>query len=481
MEHHDVVVVGAGLSGIGAACRLEQDRPGTPYVILERREAMGGTWDLFRYPGVRSDSDMYTLGYPFRPWQRPEAIASGEAIREYLHDTAAAYGVVDKVRFSTTVVAADWSEADARWTLTLRTPKGEERLSTSFLYLCAGYYDYERPHTPTWPGQEDFAGEVVHPQFWTDDIDHAGKRVVVIGSGATAVTLVPAMAQTATHVTMLQRSPTWMTIMSEGGLAPGISRVLPKRAAHALNRQVSLALNTGFYQLSRRSPRAAAAYLRHGLRRALHGDEAALREHFTPRYNVWDQRLCVVPNADLFRAMRAGTASVVTDTIDRFVPEGIRLTSGRVLEADLIVTATGLRMLAGGGVAITLDGEPARIEDRFVYRGTLLSGIPNAAICIGYINASWTLRSDLATRYVLRLLDHMREHGLAVARPRTPTGLEERPLLDLSSGYVERADGMFPKQGTRDPWSLRPTYALDRATMLRGDVTTEMDFVPART
>ena len=472
-EHFDVLIIGAGLSGIGAAWRLQQERPGTTYAVLEARAAIGGTWDLFRYPGVRSDSDMFTLSYPFRPWRGDRSLASGESIRTYIQDTADEGGITPHIRFSARVVAAD--RTTDHWTVQLA---GGETLTCDFLYACAGYYDYERGHQPDFAGLEDYTGRFVHPQSWPEDLDHTGKRVVVIGSGATAVTLVPAMAGTAAHVTMLQRSPSYLTVLpGRDALADLLRRGLPARTAHRVTRGKNILLSQAFYQLARRRPERVKAILRRFAVQHL-GDPAYVDEHFTPTYQPWDQRLCVIPDGDLFRAIRAGTASVVTDHIDRFVPEGIRLRSGRTLEADVVVSATGLSLLPIGGVTLTVDGEPVDPAQRVAYRGVMLSGVPNFAYCIGYTNASWTLRADLSHRYVCRLLGYLDRHGYASATPREVPG-HRRPLLDLSSGYVQRALDRFPQQGDQDPWTVRQNYLLDVLTTPRADVRRDMTFTRA--
>ncbi|MEV6220695.1 NAD(P)/FAD-dependent oxidoreductase [Nocardia fluminea] len=471
-DHLDVVIVGAGLSGIGAAYRLQTECPGKSYAILEAREALGGTWDLFRYPGIRSDSDMFTLGYPFKPWRDAKSIADGPSILRYMADTAAEFGIDRHIRFGTKVVSADWSSATAQWTLTLeqRDSLGTTVVTTltcNFLYACAGYYNYDRAHAPAFPGVGNFSGQVVHPQFWPDDLDYTGKRVVVIGSGATAVTLVPAMAEQAGHVTMLQRSPTWISaVPGRDKQADKIRGLLPPDLAHRVIRTKNILFNIGFYQYCRRRPESARKLLTALTTRILK-DEKVVAEHFTPDYNPWDQRLCAVPDADFFKAMKKGRADVVTDHIETFVPEGIRLKSGRVLEADIVVTATGLQLLAFGGIAPKVDGETVNLSDQFVWQGAMLTGVPNFAVCIGYTNASWTLRADLSSRLVCRVLNHMDRNAAAAVVP-TPDGkLDERPLLDLASGYVQRSIAEFPRQGDRHPWKVRQNYVLDSVTTMR--------------
>ncbi len=466
-----MVIVGAGLSGIGAAYRLRAEHPDRSYAVLEARESLGGTWDLFRYPGIRSDSDMFILGYPFKPWRDAQSIADGPSILRYITETATENGIDRHIRYGAKVIAAAWDSATARWTLTL-SGRGAERstLTCGFLYSCAGYYDYERGHEPEFPGIESFAGRVVHPQFWPEDLDYAGRRVVVIGSGATAVTLVPAMADQAERVTMLQRSPTWISaVPGRDKVADRLRALLPPGLAHRVIRTKNILFGIGFYQYCRRRP-AAARKLLTGLTTRILKDERLVAEHFTPSYDPWDQRLCAVPDADFFKAMRKGKAEVVTDHIETFVPEGVRLRSGRVLDADVVVTATGLRLLAFGGVDLTVDGEPVRLSERFVWQGTMLTGVPNFAVCIGYTNASWTLRADLTSRLVCKVLSYMDRNGFAAVAPRADGPLAERPLLDLASGYIQRSIGDFPRQGDRHPWRVRQNYLLDVATTLRTDL-----------
>jgi cation diffusion facilitator CzcD-associated flavoprotein CzcO len=467
MEHLDVVIVGAGLSGIGAAYRLQTELPGRTYAILEARASMGGTWDLFRYPGVRSDSDMFTLGYPFQPWRDAKSIADGPSILRYIRATAAQYGIDQRIRYGTKVVAAQWSSADARWTLTLERHGEQHHLTCNFLYCCAGYYDYDQGYSPEFPGVQSFSGQLVHPQFWPEELDYAGKRVVVIGSGATAVTLVPAMAERAELVTMLQRSPTWISpVPRRDKYADRIRELLPPDLAHRVIRTKNILFNVGFYQYCRRRPEAARKLLT-GVTTRILKDRSLVAEHFTPNYDPWDQRLCAVPDADFFKAMKKGKADVVTDHIDTFLPEGIRLTSGRVLAADIVVSATGLKLLAFGGISLTVDGEPVQLSDEFVWRGTMLTGIPNFAVCIGYTNSSWTLRADLTSRLVCKVLAHMDRRGYRAVVPQPRGRLGERPLLDLASGYIQRSVGDFPRQGDRHPWRVRQNYLLDSATTMR--------------
>jgi cation diffusion facilitator CzcD-associated flavoprotein CzcO len=472
IEHVDVVIVGAGLSGIGAAYRLQTMRPGTSYAILEARDALGGTWDLFRYPGVRSDSDMFTLGYAFRPWTGGKVLADGPAILDYVRQTAEEFGIRAHIRFRSSVVTADFDTDAARWALVVEDVRtgDRRRMTCGFLYSCAGYYDYEHPHAPEFPGAATFRGPVVHPQFWPEDLDYAGRRVVVIGSGATAVTLVPALLAGETRaesVTMLQRSPTWVSaVPSVDRLAARLQTTLPARLAHRIIRARNVALMLAFYQFCRRWPGLARRLLT--LRSAaLVGDRQTVADHFTPAYDPWDQRLCLAPSGDLFRVIGSGQATVVTDGVERFVPEGVLLRSGRVVEADVIVTATGLRLLAFGGIRLSVDGAPVPLPEQYVWNGAMLTGVPNFAFCLGYTNASWTLRADLTHRLVGRVLAWMAGHGYSAVVPRSPDGLTARPLLDLTSGYVQRSISAFPRQGDRTPWRVRQNFVLDSITTRR--------------
>ncbi len=471
VEHLDAIIVGAGLSGIGAAVHLQNDFPGRRFTILESRGAIGGTWDLFRYPGVRSDSDMFTLGYAFKPWTQAKSLADGPAIRDYIVETAVEHGLDRQIRFGHKVVRADWSSADARWTLEIEhAPDAagtvrRSRISCNFLLACSGYYRYAQGHAPEFPGAADFAGRLVHPQFWPADLDHAGRRVVVIGSGATAVTLVPEMAKTAAHVTMLQRSPTYvLSLPARDPVADALRRRLPRMLAYRLTRTKNIGVAMLFFKLARRWPAKVKANLVGMVRQAL-GPGYDVDTHFTPRYDPWDQRVCFVPDGDLFEAIRSGRAEVVTDRIDRLTPAGIRLASGRELPADIVVSATGLEMSLLGDVAFALDGVPVDFTRSVGYKGMMFSGVPNLIYTFGYTNASWTLKADLTANYASRLFHYMDRHGLASATPQAGAGLETRPFLDFTSGYVQRATGFMPKQGAKAPWRLYQNYLLDLVTL----------------
>jgi monooxygenase len=472
-EHFDVLIVGAGLSGIGAACHLQRDAPDRSFALLEARDAIGGTWDLFRFPGIRSDSDMHTLGYSFAPWRGSQAIADGPAILDYVRRTADEHGVTEQVRFGRRVVSARWSSDDAAWTVQARrSGDGEiEELTCSFLFSCCGYYDYDGGYAPSFPGAERFHGPIVHPQQWPEDLDYEDKRVVVIGSGATAVTLVPALAGRAAHVTMLQRSPSYViSLPARDGLADRARRWLPEMGAYNLVRAKNVALQTLSFQLSRRRPRLMKALLQRGARSALPpGFDVAT--HFSPSYDPWDQRLCVCPDGDLFDVLSDGRASIVTDTVTSFTEDGIELGSGVTLGADVIVTATGLRLQAIGGMQLVVDGHEVSAAETTVYMGAMLSGVPNFAFVMGYTNASWTLKADLTCGFVTRLLRHMRQRGHAWAMaPRLGGDVPRLPLLDLSSGYVQRSLAEFPAQGPSAPWRVRQNYTLDRIALRRHHV-----------
>jgi monooxygenase len=472
LEHFDVLIVGAGLSGVGAGCHLQTECPGRTYAILEARDRIGGTWDLFRYPGIRSDSDMYTLGYSFRPWTQDRSIADGSAILDYIRQTASDHGIDRRIRFGHRVVRAEFSTADARWTVEVQREDTHEAalLSCDFLLMCSGYYRYDEGYTPDFQGMERFAGRIVHPQRWSEDIDYAGRRVAVIGSGATAVTLVPAMARSAAHVTMVQRSPSYVvSLPAEDPVAKLLRRVLPAGVAHPIMRWKNVLLTMSSFQLSRRRPEAMKALIRGQLERRLPGGYD-IDTHFNPSYDPWDQRLCLVPDGDLFEAIREGRASVVTDAVDTFTEQGLRLASGAELEADLIVTATGLNLLALGGMRIAVDGREIELSETMSYKGMMLSGVPNMAMALGYTNASWTLKCDLTCQYVCRLLNHMEEHGYRQCVPNRDPSVAELPFIDFSSGYVLRSIEQFPKQGAKAPWRLYQNYALDIVNLRFGSV-----------
>jgi cation diffusion facilitator CzcD-associated flavoprotein CzcO len=473
IEHFDVLIVGAGLSGVGGACHLQIHCPGKAYAVLEQREAMGGTWDLFRYPGIRSDSDMFTLGYSFRPWTEAKAIADGPSILNYVHETAREYDVDRHIRYRHRAVRASWSSAEAKWTVEAERGPAREivRFSCNFLYMCAGYYNYEEGYLPQFAGTGRFKGRIVHPQKWTDDVDYAGKRVVVIGSGATAITLVPAMAEKAAHVTMLQRSPSYIvTLPSQDVIANFARRVLPAKAAYAVARWRNVLRAMFFYWIARRFPNAFKALVRMGIRAEM-GRGYSVQPHFAPHYQPWDQRLCLVPDADLFKALREGRASIVTDRIETFTEKGIKLKSGAELEADLIVTATGLNLLLLGGLQASVDGVPVEPPKTLSYRGMMVSDVPNMAFAVGYTNASWTLKCDLVAEFACRLINHMDRHGYRQCTPRRndPT-LREEPIIDFSSGYVQRSIANFPKQGSKTPWRLHQNYARDLLTLRFGSL-----------
>ena len=461
-DHVDVLVVGAGLSGIGAGYYLQTKCPQKTFTILEGRHALGGTWDLFRYPGVRSDSDMYTLGYQFRPWPGAQSIADGPSILEYVRDTAKVYGIDKKIRFNHRLRKASWSSDDKQWSVEAVSPNGRLfNMTCKFIYLCTGYYDYESGYTPEFEGIENYEGKVVHPQKWPHDLDYDGARVVVIGSGATAVTLVPAMAEKAAHVTMLQRSPTYIVnLPSRDKIAMWLKKHLPEKTAYGITRWKNVFISLGFYGLARVNPSFFKNMVAKGVRNQL-GPEYDLK-HFTPSYNPWDQRLCLVPDADLFNSIRAGKASVVTDHIDRFTQRGIRLKSGKEIEADIIVTATGLKMKLMAGLELVVDGSTVDLSKTMAYKGMMYSDIPNLASAFGYTNASWTLKCDLTGEYVCRLINNMDSHGYAQCTPRrNDLSVTDEPVLTFTSGYVQRALPTLPRQGSKKPWRLKQNYALD--------------------
>jgi cation diffusion facilitator CzcD-associated flavoprotein CzcO len=463
VEHFDVLIVGAGLSGVGAAYHLQQGSPGRSFVILEGREAIGGTWDLFRYPGIRSDSDMYTLGYSFRPWEEAKAIADGPSILRYVNDTADRYGIRERIRFGCQVKRASWSSAQARWLVEAERAEGGEpvRFSCNWLHMCSGYYNYSEVYDPGFAGKDRFEGTIVHPQFWPADLDYSGKKVVVIGSGATAVTIVPEMAKTAGHVVMLQRSPTYMVSRpSEDKIANGLRKVLPSKLAYGITRWKNVLLQMAFFKLARTRPAKVKEKLLEEVTKLL-PEGYDVGTHFTPRYNPWDQRLCLVPDADMFEAIGSKSASIVTGEIDCFTETGIRLKTGEALAADVVVTATGLKLQLAGDIAFTVDGEARDLSKTLSYRGMMFSGMPNLSYSFGYTNASWTLKADLTGGYLTRLLNHLEKSGTEIALPVREPGIEEVPFLDFTSGYVQRAKDVLPKQGSKKPWKLHQNYALD--------------------
>ncbi len=468
MEHFDVIIVGAGLSGIGAAWHLQTRCPGKSYAVLEGRSAMGGTWDLFRYPGIRSDSDMFTLGYNFKPWLGEKSIADGASIRGYIEETAHENGIDKHIRYGHKVVSADWSSAEAHWTLTLANGA---RMTAGWVMMCSGYYRYDAGHAPKFPGMEAFKGTVVHPQFWPEDLDYTGKRIVVIGSGATAMTLVPAMAKTAAHVTMLQRSPTYVaSVPSKDPVATRLRKLLPTGLAYRAIRLKNVVVRMTLFWLVRRNPAMAKMRLVGMVRDAL-GPDYDVEMHFTPRYNPWDQRLCAVPDADLFNAIKEGTVSVVTDTIDNFTTAGLKLTSGRVLESDIVVTATGLEIQLLGGATLLLDGMAFDMPGTMLYKGMMIGGVPNFSYVIGYNNSSWTLKADLSSAHACRIINYMDRRGYVSVMPKLdPTEVPGGNFLGLTSGYLTRAQDFVPKQGVRHPWKVHHNYARDYASLKLGRV-----------
>lgn len=473
LNYVDVLIVGAGLSGIGAACHLQRECPNKTVAILEGRSTMGGTWDLFRYPGIRSDSDMYTMGYKFKPWRDAKAIADGPSILNYIRETAAEHNIEKKIRFNQKVVNASWSSETARWTVESRHSQTGEvsTMTCNFLMMCSGYYRYDAGYTPDFPGLDQFQGAIIHPQKWPEGLDYTGKRVVIIGSGATAVTLVPAMAETAEHVTMVQRSPTYVvSLPGSDAVANTLRRVLPEKAVYTLTRWKNVLFGMLIYQLSQRKPELVKRWIKDKLRKEL-GPDFDVDRHFTPPYNPWDQRMCLVPDGDMLIALREKRASIVTGLIDTFTPTGLKMKSGEHLDADIIITATGLELVALGGASLTVDGQPVQLNKSVNYKGCMLTGLPNLSFVFGYTNASWTLKADLLCAYVCRLLNYMDKHGYRQVVPRLndPT-VEDLPLLNLTSGYIQRALDRFPRQGSKLPWRLYQNYFFDTMMIRFGSI-----------
>jgi cation diffusion facilitator CzcD-associated flavoprotein CzcO len=471
-HHFDVIIVGAGLSGIGAAYYLQTRCPAKSFTLLEAREEIGGTWDLFRYPGVRSDSDMYTLGYSFRPWRHEKALTDGPSILRYVRDTAVEHGIVPRIRFGHCVTRAVWSSPDALWSVEAEVGPEKKRIryTCNFLYICSGYYDYAQGYMPGWPRMDRFKGVIIHPQQWPDDLDYQDREVVIIGSGATAVTLAPAMAEKAAHVTMLQRSPTYVvSLPAQDAIANWLHRHLSAKLAHRLARWKNVLLTMFFYNLARLTPERTKRQILQAAQQEL-GPDYDVGTHFTPTYNPWDQRLCLVPDADLFQAIRSGRVSVVTDEIETFTEAGLRLRSGHELKADIIVTATGLNVKLLGGMELAVDDAPVDLAKTLLYKGMMLSEVPNLACAIGYTNASWTLKCELTSAYVCRLLNQMDANGYAWCVPRRRDDLVAEPAIPLTSGYIQRASAILPKQGSRRPWRLYQNYALDMAALRFGRV-----------
>ncbi len=468
----DVLIVGAGISGIGMAAHLQTHSPDRSFTLVERRAQLGGTWDLFRYPGIRSDSDMHTLGFVFEPWKHEKSIADGPAILDYLNRIVDERHIRERIRLGRKVVGADWDSADARWTVTMEDDSGATSTTTArWLYLGSGYYDYDEPFDANFAGREDFKGQIVHPQFWPQDLDYQGKKIVVIGSGATAVTIVPSIAKDAAHVTMLQRTPTWYAIRpAKDGFANFLRKVLPEELAYKITRYKNVKLTDVIFKKARNQPQKVKDFLTRKVKAAL-GDRYDA-EAFTPPYNPWEQRLCLVPDADLFEAIKADQASIVTDHIERFDAMGIQLKSGKHLDADIIVTATGLKLAVAGKIPVRVDGDIVEWHEHFYYKACMFSNVPNFSAVFGYLNASWTLRADIVSEYVCRVLNHMRDTGASVATPALtdPASLQEENVFDFSSGYIQRSLHIMPKSTVALPWRLSQNYVQDRVDMKTGAV-----------
>ena len=467
VEHLDVLIVGAGISGIDAAYHLKTTCPDRSYAILEGREAIGGTWDLFRFPGIRSDSDMYTYGFPFRPWTGTKSIADGASILQYVRETAREFGIERRIRFKHRMMRAAWSSKDAVWTVEVERAGEPICLSCNFLLMCSGYFNYQTAHAPEFRGSERFRGRIVHPQDWPESLDHSDKGVVVIGSGSTAVTMIPVLAEAAAHVTMLQRSPTYIVAWpDEDSVAKMLHKVLPLQAAGAASRWKNALLGSYLYWSARNRPEKSKERIRN-MQRELLGSDYDLSKDFTPRYSPWDQRLCLAPNGDFFASIRNGRTSIVTDTIETFTERGIKLASGKEIVADIVVTATGLELLPLGGAQLVVDGIPVDAKQTMTYKGVMFSDIPNFAQVMGYINASWTLKADLASRYLCRLLNYLRDHSLSYCVPTNDPSVERLPIVNFTSGYFQRALDRLPKQGSRPPWCFNQSYLQDRKVLLR--------------
>lgn len=461
----DVLIVGAGLSGIGTAYHLKDQCPGKTFTILEARDNLGGTWDLFRYPGIRSDSDMHTLGFKFKPWIDKKSIADGPRILSYLNETADENDIRKHIRFNHKVLSAHWSSEDALWSVEVTTPQGTKWIAANFLMMCSGYYSYDKGHEVDFPGQADFEGEIYHPQKWTDDINYAGKEVVVIGSGATAVTLVPEMAKTAKHVTMLQRSPTWMIVApDQDWIANTLRKIMPSLWAYNIVRMKNVLRQNHLYKTSQKKPETVKRLLHRMARKKL-GKDYPLDPDFTPSYGPWDQRMCLIPNGDLYDTIKSGDASMVTDHIDRFTAQGITLKSGKTVPADIIVTATGIELVAFGGAEYFVDGEHVDFAQKYSYEAMMNSDVPNMISVFGYVNASWTLRADIIAEFMCRLINHMDETGLRQATPRAPEGMPRRPWIDFEAGYMTRMMHLFPSQGDREPWINTQDYLRDKKVL----------------
>ena len=463
-EKFDVLIVGAGLSGIGAACHLKRECPNKSFVILEGRDAMGGTWDLFRYPGIRSDSDMFTLGYNFKPWTNPKSIADGPSIRAYIHEAAREYDVNRHIRFGHKVLKASWSTPKATWTIEATNKAGEPiTIEANFVISCTGYYNYEAGYTPDFKGRERFKGQIIHPQFWPENLDYSNKKVVIIGSGATAVTLLPSMTDKAAHVTMLQRSPSYViSVPQEDIISNQLRKFLPEKIVYHMARVRNVGLSFGLYRYSRAKPAVMRRFLLSQVRRQL-GQDFDM-SHFSPQYNPWYERLCAVPDGDLFKALRSGKGSVVTDHIDTFTEDGILLKSGKTLEADIIITATGLDIKLLGGVQLEKDGQAFDVTQKMIYKGAMLEDLPNAAMVFGYTNSSWTLKADIISEYVCQVLKHMDKTGKKYCvAVNSDVSVEKTPFLDMHSGYIQRAVGKIPRQGSKSPWRVNQNYPLDLA------------------